>query len=312
MMISVVTPVYKAENIVPELVRQISETLQTVTSDFEIILVEDCGPDNSWQAIQDECRKFNYVKGVKLSRNFGQHYAISAGVAKAKGDNVVLMDCDLQDNPKDIIRLLQERDKGYDIVFTKRLSRKHNIFKSVSSRIYNGLFRFFSDGNYDVNMGSLVLFSKRVAEQFNRLQEKDRLYIQLLKWLGFKTTSITVEHQERYEGKSSYNFLKLLKLGLQGWTSHSDKLLKMSIYLGFLLSFLAFGFALTIIIRYFLYDLMPGWPSIIVTILFSTGLILLSIGVMGLYIGKIFEQSKNRPLYVIEEEININETADNT
>lgn len=307
MKLSIVSPVYMAEHIVAELVKRIKEEVELITTDFEIILVDDCGPDNSWAEIEKQCQAYPFVKGIRLSRNFGQHYAVSAGVAKAKGDNIVIMDCDLQDNPKDIRSLLEKRNEGYDVVFTKRIKRKHGFLKTFNAMIYNKLFNFFSEEQYDINAGSLVLFSKRVAMQFNALEDKDRLYIQMLKWVGFKSTTISVEHNKRFEGQSSYSLLKLIKLGLQGWTSHSDKLLKISVYLGFVLSFVSFIAGVAIIIKYFFYDLQPGWPSIIVTILFSTGLVLLSIGVMGLYIGKIFEQSKNRPLYIIDKEINLNE-----
>jgi polyisoprenyl-phosphate glycosyltransferase len=129
----------------------------------------------------------------------------------------------------------------------------------------------------------------------------------MLKWLGFSNTTIEVEHKPRFAGSSSYNFFKLLKIGLQGWTSHSVKLLKFSTYFGFILAFLSFLAALSVLIRYIFFDFLPGWPSIIISILFSTGLILLSIGIAGIYIGKTFEQTKERPLFIIEEEININE-----
>ena len=305
--ITIVSPVYKAEKIVDELVKRIETEIVKITLDYEIILVEDCSPDKSWSKILENCRRNNKIKGVKLSRNFGQHYAISAGVLKSKGENIVLMDCDLQDNPKDIKKLIDKREEGFDIVFTKRIQRKHSFIKSFNSYLYNKLFAVFSDKKYEFNVGSLVLFSCKVAKEFNKFKDKDRLYLQMLKWLGFNSTTVEVEHNKRYEGESSYNLYKLLKLGIQGWTSHSDKLLKISIYIGVLLSLLSFSFGIIIIIKYFFYSLQPGWPSIIVAILFSTGLILSSLGVIGIYIGKIFEQSKNKPLYIIEEEININE-----
>jgi dolichol-phosphate mannosyltransferase len=307
MKISVVSPVYMAEKIISELVKRISVELEAITDDFEIILVDDCGPDNSWEEIKKQCKVKPFVKGIKLSRNFGQHYAVSAGIAKAKGDVVVLMDCDLQDNPKDIHQLIAKHKEGYDVVFTKRKKRKHSFIKKVYAFIYNRLFTFFSKGDYDIDSGSLVLFSNRVAKEFNKLEDKDRLYLQMLKWIGFRSTSIIVEHNTRFKGKSSYSFVKLVKIGLQGWTSHSDKLLKLSVYFGFLLSLVSIIASLFIVIKYFFYDLLPGWPSIIVTILFSTGIILMSIGVLGIYVGKIFEQSKNRPLYIIDKSINLNE-----
>lgn len=303
--ISIVSPVYQAENIVDELVKRITEEVSQLTNDFEIILVEDGSKDNSWKKITDNCTEFNHVKGVKLSRNFGQHYAITAGISKASGDYIVLMDCDLQDDPVFIENLLRECEKGYDIVFTKRQQRKHGIVKSFNSWLYNKLFGIFSDRKYDLDAGTFVLFTKQVAKVFLLLKDKDRLYLQMLKWIGFKTTIIEIEHRQRFEGVTTYNFTKLLQLGIQGWTFHSTKLLRYNIYLGIILSIVSFFGGGYIFIKSFLYNLQPGWPSVIISILFSTGLILMSIGIVGIYIGKIFEQVKDRPLYIIEDELNI-------
>jgi glycosyltransferase involved in cell wall biosynthesis len=304
MKLSIVSPVYEAEAIVDELVARIIEAVSEVTDDFEIILVEDGGSDNSWIKIQENCKKNSKIKGIKLSRNFGQHYAITAGISKATGDNIILMDCDLQDDPRYIHSLVSEAEKGYEIVFTKRTERKHGMMKSFNSWLFNKFFRILSEKKYDVNAGSMVLFSKRVGTVFLQLKDKDRLYIQMLKWLGFNSKTISVEHKPRFAGRSSYNFFKLLSMAVQGWTSHSARLLRLSIYLGIGLSLCSFLAAMAVVIKYFLYDLQPGWPSIIITVLFSTGLILLSIGVTGIYIGKVFEQSKDRPLFIIEKEIN--------
>ena len=305
--ISVVSPVYFAEKIVEELVQRIEQSLKEITDNYEIILVEDAGPDNSWEKIEDICKNNKNVKGIKLSKNFGQHKAISAGVKEARGNNIVLIDCDLQDNPSDIKLLYAKRKEGFNIIFTRRKKRKHGILKTISTLLYNKLFLLFSDKNYDFDAGSLVLFSRKVANEFNKLKDKDRLYLQMLKWLGFNSTHVEVEHHERFEGKSSYSFLKLLKLGLEGWTSHSDKLLRLSAYIGLILAFVSFCLGVIIVIRYFFFELQPGWPSIIVTILFSTGLIMSSIGVLGIYIAKIFDQSKGRPLYVIETKLNFDD-----
>lgn len=302
--ISVISPVYRAEKIVDELVKRVCNELEKITPNYEFIMVEDGSPDNSWDAIVRNCKNNPKVKGIKLSRNFGQHYAITAGVASAKGESIVLLDCDLQDDPSYINSFIQKRKEGFDIVFSKRINRKHGFIKSLNSKIYNSLFSIFSDGKFDVDAGSFVCFSHRVKDAFIRLEDKDRLYLQLLKWIGFKSTYIELEHNERFDGKSSYTIYKLIKLGLQGWTSHSDKLLRMSIGIGLSISALSFITAIAIVIGYLFYNLQPGWPSIIVSIFFSTGLILMSIGIAGIYIGKIFDQVKNRPLYIIEEKLN--------
>jgi len=304
-LISIVSPVYGAEKIVDLLVERIVEEVSKITKDFEIILVEDGSPDNSWEAIERNCAKEKRVKGIKLSRNFGQHYAVTAGLEMAKGELTVLMDCDLQDDPAHITKLYQKNLEGYDTVFTRRIGRKHTFFKLITSKIYNFLFLLFSDQKYDINVGSLVLFNKKVRSEFLRIKDRDRLYAQLLKWVGFNQTYLQVEHKERAEGRSSYSFFKLIKMAVQGWTSHSDKLLRLSIYVGAFFSITSFIAILGIIFLYFYIDFQSGWTSLFVLMLFSTGLILMSIGITGIYIAKTFEQSKNKPLYIIDKKINV-------
>ena len=301
---SVVTPVYRAEKMVDLLVDRIREEVSQISDNFEIILVEDGSPDHSWEAIERNCTQDARVKGVKLSRNFGQHYAITAGLEAATGDITVLMDCDLQDNPAHIQVLYAKYQEGYDTVFTKRVKRKHSFFKAITAKIYHLLFVLLADQSYDLNVGSLVLFSKRVRQEFLRVKDKDRLSMQILKWVGFRQTYVSVTHDKRAEGKSSYSFFRLLQIALQGWTSHSDKLLKISVYFGFFVSLFAFLAILLIIFLYFYQGFQSGWASLFVLILFSTGLILTSIGIAGIYIGKTFEQSKNKPLYIVEQSIN--------
>ena len=302
--LSIISPVYKSEENVDELVRRLHMEVSKITPDYEIILVDDGSPDRSWIKIEENCKKASKVKGIRLSRNFGQHYAVTAGISASTGQLIVIMDCDLQDDPSNISKLIKEYKNGNEIVFTERIERKHSIGKKISAQVYNFLFGFFSERSYDVNAGSLVLFSSIVKEAFLKLEDKDRLYIQMLKWVGFRNTKVTVEHNKRYSGKSSYTTIKLMKLALQGWTSHSDKLLKFSIYVGFALSLITFLTSIVVIIRYFTEGLQPGWPSLFIAIMFSTGLILMSIGVTGIYVGKIFEQTKNRPLYIVDHKIN--------
>lgn len=305
MELSIISPVYQAEAIVDKLVERILAAIIPLGLQFEVILVDDGSLDKSWERIMQQACLDPRIKGLKLSRNFGQHYAITAGISRSSGKLIVLMDCDLQDSPEDIQKLIEEHERGYEIVFTRRIHRGHTAGRSWSSEFYNLVFGFFSDGQYHINYGSLVLFSRVVADAFLQLKERDRLYIQLLKWLGFTSAVVEVEHHPRLSGKSSYTLWKILSLGLQGWTSHSTKLLRFSTYLGLALAVCSFAFACVVIGRYFIYDLLPGWPSVIVSILFSTGLILMSVGVLGIYIGKIFEQVKERPLFLVEKAVNL-------
>jgi len=302
--ISIISPVYQAEEILEELVKKITISLNEITADFEIILVEDSSDDNSWNKIIEICSNNPFVKGIKLSRNFGQHNAVSAGLEYANGDVIVLMDCDLQDDPKHIEKLIKDYKKGNEIVFTQRIARKHSFFKRLTAKTYNGIFNILSDKNYDLNVGSLVLFSEKVKNEFIKLKEHDKLYIQGLKWLGFEHSYVNVEHRARHSGVSSYTLPKLINLAIQGWISNSEKLLYLSIKVGLLFTAMSIGAIFLIILNYFKEGYQSGWPSLISTILLSTGLILTSLGVLGIYIGKIINEVRNRPRYVIDKKIN--------
>jgi glycosyltransferase involved in cell wall biosynthesis len=304
-LISIVSPVYLAEEIVDELVVQLKSSLSQITDSYEIILVEDGGPDNSWDKILQNCKKNKEVKGVKLSRNFGQHYAVTAGIEQSKGEFVFIMDCDLQDDPKYITILFKQLQTGIDVVFTKRKDRGHTNSKKSISNLYKFVLRNLGDKKYDINTGSMLGASRKACEAFLQFKEKDRLYVQVFKWIGFKSIYIEIPHNKRFVGESSYTLFKMISLGMQGITSHSTRLLKLSIYIGFFISFIAFLACVIIIILYFTMGFSPGWPSIFVAMAFATGLILISNGVLGIYLGKTFEQSKNRPLYIIDHKVNI-------
>jgi glycosyltransferase involved in cell wall biosynthesis len=306
--ISIISPVYKSEFIIDELINQIDKNIKIITSEYEIILVDDCSPDNSWDKIIKICNNFNYVKGVKLSRNFGQHYAITAGIDIARGDYLIIMDCDLQDDPINFIHLFDKAKQGYDIVYTYKESRKHSFFKNLAAKIFNLIFNFLVDNkaySSSMNIGAYSLINRKVADAYRRFNDYHRHYLLVLRWLGFSSTYIKIDHKNRYEGKSSYDIRKLIRLAIDGITSQSDKLLRIFISFGLLISILSFISILYIITLYFIKGYKSGWASTIVLILFSTGIILCGIGVIGIYLGKTFEQVKNRPKYLIDEKINI-------
>ncbi len=305
--LSIVSPVYNSERIIDELIKRIREEAVKITPNYEIILVEDCGPDNSWKKIIENCEKHPEVIGIKLSRNFGQHFAITCGLDQAKGDYVIVMDCDLQDNPKYFTDLISKAENGYDIVFTLKKSRKHSFLKDLFAHFFNVIFNYlieydFAKGNALV--GSYSLLSRKAVNAYRQFGDYQRHYLMVLRWIGFRHTYLVIEHEKRYEGKSSYNFSKLIKHALNGITSNSDKLLRINIGIGLTLSLLSFLGIAVIIVMYFIKGLLSGWASLIVTILFSTGVLLTSIGILGLYLGKTFEQTKNRPKYIIDKIIN--------
>ncbi len=303
--ISVVSPVYKAENIVPELVKQVKESVSSITEDFEIILVNDASPDNSWRKIIAECSKDKRVKGLNLSRNFGQHYAITAGLSYAKGDWVVVMDCDLQDRPDEIPNLYNKAQEGFKIVLGRRSERTDSFLKVQSSKWYYKLLSYLTDTTIDPSIGTYRLMAKEVVVEFNKMRETSRYFGAMSNWLGFKTVAIDIQHDERFEGKTTYNFKKSLHLALNGVLSFSDKPLRLSAKLGFVISFLSFLLALYNIVAHYIGIIsVPGFTTTIFSIWFVGGLNLFVIGVIGLYIGKIFEQVKGRQLFIIDEKVN--------
>lgn len=307
-LISVISPVYKAEQIVPELVRRIIEGVSVFTDSYEIILIEDCGPDNSWQKIEEECSSNPKVKGIRFSRNFGQHYAITAGLEHAKGDYVVVMDCDLQDNPKYIKEMYDEAVGGADIVFTYKEKRRHSFFKNITAHMFYGIYNYLIDnkqGQTDKNIGSYSIINRKVVEAFLQVREVNRDYVLILQTLGFNKIYKPIEHEKRYAGSSSYSLGKLIKVAMGAITSQSDKLLRLSISIGFFIFAVSIIWAIYTLYMYFTANITAGYSSIFIFELLGTGLILMSLGVTGIYIGKIFDQVKNRPLYIVDKKINM-------
>lgn len=300
--ISVITPVYGCCGTLFSLYARLEKTLTSITNNFEIIMINDASPDNSWDIIKELSKNDPRVKGVNLSRNFGQHYAITAGLDYACGDWVVVMDCDLQDQPEEIVKLYNKAQEGYDIVFGRRYNRNDNFFKKLGSKIFYKIYDYFTESKIDNTVANFSLISIKVAKELRKLKEHNRSYPLFVNWLGFKRTNVDIEHASREEGKSSYTFKKLVNLAIDSIVSQSNKPLRLSIQFGFLLSFLSIFYALWLIIRYFLFQIpVEGWTSVMVSIYFIGGLLFANMGFLGLYIGKIFDETKNRPLYVVQE-----------
>lgn len=304
--ISVVSPVYRAENIVRQLVKRISEEVEKITNNYEIILVEDSSPDNSWEAIKEICKENRNVVGIRLSRNFGQHEAISAGLEKSKGDYVVVMDCDLQDNPKYIIKMYKEINNDVDIVLTKKIIRNQSFYRRITGRLFFKMYNWFSGSKFDPNIGGFSIISRKVVEAYNSLHEYKKYYLLALSWLGYSVKIIEVQNDKRLTENSSYKLSTLLTVALISIISNSNKLLRFSISIGlfFVVASLFAVFFLLVQILLLGANYLLGWPSVIITLFFSTGIILFSLGVLGIYLGEIFDQVKDRPRYIIKEELN--------
>ena len=288
------------------LVERIVKTVSTITENYEIILVNDASPDASWQMIEQECALNNKVKGINFSRNFGQHYAITAGLHYAKGEWVVVMDCDLQDRPEEIPALYQKALEGYDIVYARRKQRQDKWLKRMTSRIFNAVLNWLSGSKKDKEVANFGVYSYKVIAEYNKIPEYARSFGSLIRYLGFKTTAIDVQHASRAEGKSSYTLQRMLKLTCDVIISNSNKPLRMAVGLGFGMSALSFLLALyNVVARMIGIISFPGYTTTVFSIWFVGGLMLFVMGILGLYIGKIFDQVKGRPNYIVRDKLNI-------
>jgi dolichol-phosphate mannosyltransferase len=310
--VSVLSPVYLGERCVPELVERLRESLARITQNYEIVLVEDGSPDRSWHSIQEACRSDGRVKGIRLSRNFGQTCALTAGLTAVRGRYVVVLDCDLQDDPEYIPDLLSAAQRGCDIVYTLKRQRRHVGLKNLFGKLFHGVFNMpVADKKFRSNkvIGNYSVLSRRAVDAFLAFGEYHRNYLCILRRLGFDAAYVEIDHRERPYGTSSYSMSRLLRVAIDAITSETDRLLYLSIGVG--LAFVAISFlaAAYVVIAYFVHGFREGWASVFVLILVSTGAILTSLGVTGVYVGKIFEQTKNRPLFLVRERLNFVEDA---
>lgn len=301
--ISVVIPVYQAERILPVLCERLTASLASLHRTYEVILVDDRSPDHSWEVMRQMVLTHPGFIAVRLSRNFGQHYAITAGLDLAQGDWTVIMDCDLQDQPEEIPRLLESAECGYSVVLARRKERGDPQRRSLLSHVFYAVFKFLTGYRLDPEVGSFRIMKRNVVEAYRGMREASRLFGGMIEWLGFETAYVDVQHAPRYEGKSSYNIRSMMQLALDGMIAFSNRPLYLSIGTGILISLLSAGFGLSLVIRFLIdpHFAIPGWASTITSTTFIGGLILLNLGILGIYVGRIYDQTKGRPIYVVDQ-----------
>jgi glycosyltransferase involved in cell wall biosynthesis len=299
--ISVVSPVYLAAGNISELCRRLEIALAQITADYEILLVEDGSPDSSWDEIVQESSRNNRIRGLKLSRNFGQHQAITAGIDFATGDWVVVMDCDLQDPPELIPDLYKRGKEGSDVVVALFEERQGKKSQQLLSRLFWRLLKWLTGLPFDHRVGNFRIFSRRAADSFKLYREQARLLGGINALAGFRTSHISATRAERFTGKSAYNFRKQLDTAIELALAYSDKPLRIMVTFGFMISAMSFisgivifGMGLSGII------IVPGWVSVMVSLYLLGGLVLANLGILGFYIGKTFDEVKKRPLYILE------------
>jgi dolichol-phosphate mannosyltransferase len=308
--LSIVIPAYGCSGTLRPLHARLTEVLPTLAATYEIVFIDDRSSDGSWPVLEDLARQDGHVIACRLSRNFGQQIAITAGLAQARGDHIVVMDCDLQDPPEAIPALLAAAQGGVDIVFAKRKSPYATGFRTVLGRLYFRLLGLLSGLDIDPELGAFSVISRRVADAFLTFRERDRHYLLILYWLGFETATIEYDRAARTVGTSAYTVGRLIHMGLSGMFFSTTRLLHWVIYTGLALAGSGGLLALYFILHWVRHGSVPGWTSLIVAQLLLGGVITLCMGVAALYIGKIFEATQDRPLYIVQDRIGVEEPAD--
>ncbi len=301
--LSIVIPVFRAEKILPVLCERLTASLRTLNVEYEIVLIDDRSPDKSWEVMQRMTVLYPTITAVRLSRNFGQHYALTAGLDFVSGEWTVTMDCDLQDQPEEIPKLLAMAEQGNDVVLARRMDRKDRWTKRWSSRFFYQVYFLLSGLRMDPTVGCFRIMRRTVVEGYRNMGEGSRHFGGLIHWLGFRTAYVDVAHAARYEGLSSYKFHALLRLAINGIVAFSNRPLYFSVALSLIMFLFSVGFGVCVLISYLVHHTVavPGWMSLSILTMFIGSLILLNVGILGIYIGRIYNETKRRPLYVVDQ-----------
>ncbi len=304
--LSIISPVYYGEKLVDKLVSEIEKNVIPITDNYEIILVEDHSPDKSWEAIHTICSKNPNVKGIKLSRNFGQHYAITAGLEHARGEWIIVMDCDLQDRPDQIPKLFEKTKEGYDLILARRTVRMDSPLKKLSSVLFYKLFGYLTDTEQDPTIANFGVYRRNVIEAILSMKDHIRYFPTMSQWVGFNKAYIDVEHGEREEGTSTYSWKRLIKLAINNIIAFSLKPLRITVQIGLTISIISAVMGIFYLLRYLLgHTTVSGFTSLIISVWFLAGIIIFILGIIGMYLGKVFEKVKDRPIYIIENKVNL-------
>lgn len=299
--VSVVVPVYGCKNCLEELVQRVSRSLEGIDRSFDIILVDDSSPDDAWPRIVELAGMYPQVRGLRLSRNFGQHAAISAGLSQASGDVTVVMDCDLQDIPEEIPALLiamEQRD--VEVALGQRIDRQDSWLKRTGSKVFYQTLGWLTDTRYDHTTANFGAYSRRVVDTVNRMPELDRFFPLLVRWTGFRAAHVAVSHGQRSEGKSSYSFRTLLRLATRVALSFSDKPLRLVMKGALLLAAVSIGIVGFSVYQYAIGDVrVAGFTSIVASVWLIGSGIMFCLGILGLYLGRLHDEAKQRPQYIV-------------
>lgn len=298
---SIVVPVFNEEEVIEVTYGRLKKVMDTTGRSYELLFVNDGSADNTAQILSQICQKDTNVKLINFSRNFGHQIAISAGMDNALGQAIVVIDADLQDPPEVILQMIEKWQEGYEVVYAKRKERRgETLFKKWTAAMFYRLLRSLTDVDIPVDSGDFRLIDRKVCNAMKNIKEKNRFVRGLVSWVGFRQTAVEYVREERFAGETKYPLHKMIKLSMDAMTSFSHKPLKLAVYLGFSFSFLSFLYLLFAICeRLFTPNTVPGWTAIMATSLFFNGIILIILGIIGEYIGRIYDETKDRPLYII-------------
>jgi len=300
--ISVIIPVYGCDESLSELCERLTASLESIVKKYEIILIDDCGPGNTWKIIQNITKRNGSVKGIRLSRNFGQHIAITAGLEESIGSWVVVMDCDLQDKPEEIVKLYEKAQSGVDIVFAQRVDRQDSFFKKSASKLFYRVLGYLTETKLDYSVANFGIYDRKVINAVLSMKEVHKFFPVMVRWVGFSSASIKVSHADRIYGDTVYTLRSLIALSFGVMLSFSDKPLRLIVKFGFIVSFVSAIYALSIVIDVLLNGAtVAGWSSMMASLWLIFGILMSIVGVVGLYVGRTFDETKCRPVYIIKD-----------
>jgi len=298
---SIIIPVYNEEAVIHETYRRLTKVMQSIAEPYELLFVNDGSGDRTAEIIEGFAGNDKCVKLLDFSRNFGHQIAITAGMDYARGDAVVIIDADLQDPPELILQMIEKWKEGYEVVYAKRSKRKgETLFKKWTASLFYRTLRLLTEVNIPLDTGDFRLMDRKVCDAMKSIHEKNRFVRGLISWVGFRHTAIEYVREERFAGETKYPIKKMLRFAMDGITSFSYKPLKLATYLGFVISFVSFVYLIISLgLKLFTTSTIAGWASLIACLLLLNGVILILLGILGEYVGRIYDETKNRPLYIL-------------